>query len=85
MALMRQFPISYAGRVENMRYNDFEKLLKPRNKKFASYVKRKMQLQNQGDSEVDMNVQTDIGCSAGTHIMIGKFFEDLLQLETTIE
>ena len=88
MAMIRQFPISYAGRVENMRYNDFEKLLKPRSKKFASYVKRKIQLEKHGggdDTEADMNVQTDIGVTAKTHIMVGKFFEDLLQLENQLE
>ena len=44
LGLIRQFPISFAGRIENMRYADFEALLKPKNKKFASYVARKMKL-----------------------------------------
>lgn len=34
MALMRQFPISSAHRVEQLRYSDFQELMKPKNKDF---------------------------------------------------
>ena len=34
LALIRQFPISAAGRVEQMRYQDFQELMRPKNKEF---------------------------------------------------
>lgn len=38
LALIRQFPISAATRVEQMRYQDFQELMRPKNKEFQSYV-----------------------------------------------
>jgi hypothetical protein len=34
LALIRQFPISAASRVEQMRYQDFQELMKPKNREF---------------------------------------------------
>lgn len=34
LALIRQFPISASGRVEQMRYQDFQDLMKPKSKEF---------------------------------------------------
>lgn len=42
LAVMRQFPLEYETRVENMRYTDFLDLVKPRNPEFAQYVNRRM-------------------------------------------
>ena len=44
LALIRQFPISASGRVEKLRYSDFEDLMKPKSKEFKSYVQRKLKL-----------------------------------------
>ena len=34
LGLIRQFPISAANRVEQMRYQDFQELMRPKNKEF---------------------------------------------------
>lgn len=85
LALIRQFPISYAGRIENMRYPDFESMMKPRNRKFASYVARKMKLQKDGNAIENIVAETGLGIQGATHVKLGKFFDDLLQKENDIE
>lgn len=85
LALIRQFPISVSARVENMRYSDFEMLMRPSNKKFQSYVARKMKLQKDGDAIENLYAVTDLGVQAVTHIKLGKFWEELLQLENQLE
>ena len=40
LALIRQFPISKANRIELMRYADFENMIKPKSKDFMTYVEK---------------------------------------------
>jgi hypothetical protein len=40
LALIRQFPISRANRIELMRYQDFENMIKPKNKEFMTYAEK---------------------------------------------
>ena len=78
LALIRQFPISAATRVEQMRYQDFQDLMRPKNKEFQSYVQRKLKSHLDSDQVINMYNQTDVGISYITHMKLGKLFEDLL-------
>lgn len=55
LALMRQFPISTTHRVEQMRYTDFQELLRPKNKEFQSYIERKLKSHKDADKVVSMS------------------------------
>ena len=66
-----------------MRYQDFQELMRPKNKEFQSYVERKLR-----DAKKDITglyQKTEIGLSPDTHMKLGKLFEDLLQLENQLE
>ena len=78
LALMRQFPISSSHRVEQMRYHDFQDLMRPKNREFQSYIERKLKSSKDADKVVSVNQKTDCGISFETHMKVGKLFEDLL-------
>lgn len=63
IALMRQFPISAPGRVEQMRYSDFQELMKPKNKQFQSYVQRKLKAIKDADLVISTAETTEAGIS----------------------
>lgn len=68
-----------------MRYQDFQDLMRPKNKEFQSYVQRKLKSHKDSDQVINMYNQTDVGISYITHMKLGKLFEDLLQLENQLE
>lgn len=85
LALMRQFSISSSQRVEQMRYQDFVDLMRPKNKEFQSYIDRKLKSYKDADKVISFSQKTECGLTFETHMKLGKFFEDLLQLENQLE
>ena len=64
-----------------MRYQDFQELMRPKNKEFQSYVKRKLAQAQDSDHIISASQETEAGLTFPTHQKVGKLWEDMLTQE----